>query len=97
MTSALALVAACGGATTPTVETSTIERPTVVTTAPISNGSPETTVAPGGAYTSPSTAAPAPPDDRDVAPEFTLTLQPDGEFVLSQAGKPVYLVFWAEW
>jgi hypothetical protein len=43
-----------------------------------------TTIAPGG-------------DDRPLAPDFTLTLQPEGEFVLSEAGKPVYLVFWAEW
>lgn len=38
-----------------------------------------------------------PLDERPVAPDFTLTLQPEGEFTLSDAGKPVYLVFWAEW
>ncbi|MFV1970742.1 MAG: hypothetical protein ACC683_07020 [Acidimicrobiia bacterium] len=31
------------------------------------------------------------------APDFTLALQPSGEFVLSQAVKPVYMIFWAEW
>ena len=39
---------------------------------------------------SPETAFP-------IAPDFTLTLQPEGEFTLSEAGKPVYMVFWAEW
>lgn len=32
-----------------------------------------------------------------VAPDFTLALEPSGEFVLSQEVKPVYMVFWAEW
>jgi len=32
-----------------------------------------------------------------AAPDFTLALQPTGEFVLSQEVKPVYMVFWAEW
>ena len=60
----------------------------------------------GGAATT-TTLATAPPgetttiapgtDERPLAPDFTLTLQPEGEFVLSEAGKPVYLVFWAEW
>ena len=36
-------------------------------------------------------------DDRDDAPDFTLSLQPEGEYTLSEAGKPVYMVFWAEW
>ncbi len=32
-----------------------------------------------------------------AAPDFTLALEPSGEFVLSQEVKPVYMVFWAEW
>ena len=32
-----------------------------------------------------------------AAPDFTLALEPSGEFVLSQEAKPVYMVFWAEW
>jgi len=35
--------------------------------------------------------------DGPLAPDFTLALQPTGEFVLSQEVKPVYMVFWAEW
>jgi len=52
------------------------------TNAPISESS--TTVA---------TAKPEGPG----APDFTLALQPTGEFFLSQEVKPVYMVFWAEW
>jgi len=37
-----------------------------------------------------------PPEGPD-APDFTLALEPSGEFVLSQEVKPVYLIFWAEW
>jgi hypothetical protein len=32
-----------------------------------------------------------------TAPDFTLALEPSGEFVLSQEVKPVYMIFWAEW
>ena len=32
-----------------------------------------------------------------AARDFTLALEPSGEFVLSQEVKPVYMVFWAEW
>lgn len=32
-----------------------------------------------------------------AAPDFTLALEPSGEFVLSQEVKPVYMIFWAEW
>lgn len=31
------------------------------------------------------------------APDFTLALEPSGEFILSQEVKPVFMVFWAEW
>jgi hypothetical protein len=35
--------------------------------------------------------------EKSTAPDFTLSLEPSGEFVLSQEVKPVYMVFWAEW
>jgi len=35
--------------------------------------------------------------DAPPAKDFTLALEPSGEFVLSQEVKPVYMVFWAEW
>jgi hypothetical protein len=31
------------------------------------------------------------------ARDFTLALEPTGEFVLSQEVKPVFMIFWAEW
>jgi ABC-type glycerol-3-phosphate transport system substrate-binding protein len=43
-----------------------------------------------------STEAKAAPEEA-AAPDFTLALEPSGEFVLSQEVKPVYMVFWAEW
>lgn len=49
--------------------------------------------------TAPSASDGAQQDQPDgpLAPDFTLALQPTGEFVLSQEVKPVYMVFWAEW
>jgi hypothetical protein len=44
----------------------------------------------------PSTEAKAAAEE-PTAPDFTLALEPSGEFVLSQEVKPVYMVFWAEW
>lgn len=35
--------------------------------------------------------------EESAAPDFTLALEPSGEFVLSQEVKPVYMIFWAEW
>ncbi len=35
--------------------------------------------------------------DREYAPDFTLDLADGTTFTLSEAGRPVYLVFWAEW
>jgi hypothetical protein len=47
-----------------------------------------------------TTTEPTPPttaSDRPLAPDFSLELGEGGTFTLSQADKPVYLVFWAEW
>lgn len=44
-----------------------------------------------------STMEPSAAPEGPAAPDFTLALEPDGEFVLSQEVKPVYMVFWAEW
>lgn len=44
-----------------------------------------------------ATEAPKAAPEGPVAPDFTLALEPSGEFVLSQEVKPVYMVFWAEW
>ncbi len=39
----------------------------------------------------------ATPSGRPLAPDFTLELGDGGSYSLSEADKPVYLVFWAEW
>lgn len=47
-----------------------------------------------------STRAPGPTttvSDEPVAADFTFALGNGGSFTLSEASKPVYLVFWAEW
>ena len=44
-----------------------------------------------------SSSAVKPPPEGPAAPDFSLALEPNGEFVLSQEVKPVYMVFWAEW
>jgi hypothetical protein len=44
-----------------------------------------------------SDEAPIVEPEGPLAPDFTLALEPSGEFVLSQEVKPVYMVFWAEW
>jgi hypothetical protein len=46
----------------------------------------------------PTTSSEAkPPPEGPPARDFTLALEPSGEFVLSQEVKPVYMIFWAEW
>lgn len=76
------VIAACGDGSTPIGE-----QPHATTSTVVDSGSTRGS----------STSAVAPQDDRPVAPDFTLSLESGGEFVLSEAGKPVYLVFWAEW
>lgn len=61
-------------------------------------GGGDATPAPGVSTSSTSGSAPTSAvDDGPIAPDFTLSLEPEGEFVLSETDNPVYLVFWAEW
>ena len=53
------------------------------------------TVAPPNSET--NTTRPAPNPDRDLAPDFSLTLSDGTEYQLSNETRPVYMVFWAEW
>ena len=82
---AMAVLVACGGgAVAPTTagsEPGNSIAADVPAPVAISEGSSKTTMS----------------DSLPKAPDFTLFLEPSGEFVLSEAGKPVYLVFWAEW
>lgn len=56
---------------------------------------PTSASSPSDGDTSTEEAKPLP--EGPAAPDFTLALEPSGEFVLSQEVKPVYMVFWAEW
>ncbi|MCZ7532880.1 MAG: hypothetical protein M5U23_05685 [Acidimicrobiia bacterium] len=38
-----------------------------------------------------------PPPEGPLAPDFTLRMISGGSFTMSQAVKPVYIAFWAEW
>lgn len=57
----------------------------------------QTTVAVPTTVAQTATTPAAPGHDREYAPEFTLDLADGTSFTLSEAGRPVYLVFWAEW
>lgn len=59
---------------------------------------PDTTVvSQADTTTAPESTTTAPAHDREAAPDFTLPLADGTSFTLSEAGRPVYLVFWAEW
>lgn len=58
----------------------------------------ETTVdAPTTTVADATTTTAGPAHGREYAPDFTLDLANGTTFTLSEAGRPVYLVFWAEW
>lgn len=64
-------------------------------------GQADTTTVPNssdtGAGSTGSTEVTAPKPEGPVAPNFTLALASGNDFVLADAAKPVYMVFWAEW
>ncbi|MEX1005012.1 MAG: hypothetical protein WD990_11050 [Acidimicrobiia bacterium] len=94
------VLAACGGNgadSTPGTASTPIS---AVPDAPASTVAPSgeaisTTVAPRDAGT--TTTRPAPNPDRQLAPDFSLTLSDGIEYQLANETRPVYLVFWAEW
>ena len=77
-------LAACSQSATPTEQST-------------SAGTVQTTTA----TSSPAVEAPVAPTTTDsgrpVAPDFSLELGNGGTYTLSEAARPVYLVFWAEW
>ena len=64
------------------------------TTLASASGPTPTTAAVPGPGTTPETR---PRPDGEDAPDFTIALGQGGSFTLSEAQKPVYMVFWAEW
>lgn len=104
---ALALVfafalAACGGGgdTTPGAVQTTVAQTSESPETTVGDGSPTTVASVDEATTSVagnnSQAAPSGVDG-PAAPDFSLVLSDGSTFVLSEAAKPVYMVFWAEW
>lgn len=98
----LALVAAaCSGSTVdPPADGDTAS--TVASSAPsdtVAQEQASDATAPSNPDSAPATTSPAaePPPEGPPARDFTLALEPTGEFVLSQEVKPVYMIFWAEW
>lgn len=70
----------------------------VATTAPQTSTSPSTSAPASSApTTAPDRPAPQPDHERELAPDFELLLADGDTFTLSEAGRPVYLIFWAEW
>lgn len=94
------VLAACGGGQGAGSDTVGSEAPSAATTlAPESSPTPEasqpsdqtTTAAGSEQQLAPSGVA------GPSAPNFSLALDDGSTFVLSDAAKPVYIVFWAEW
>jgi hypothetical protein len=77
------LAAACGGTSTTSTAPSGTEPP----------AASETTVAPAAGSDTTGAAEPEGP----AAPNFSTILADGSDFVLADHGRPVYLVFWAEW
>ena len=88
----VALLAACGGATGVSADStdSAVTTEIAVGTDAVESGQGTTTTQ-GTNETSTTSSG------RPVAPDFTLELSDGGSYTLSDAERPVYLVFWAEW
>ena len=86
------LTAACSGATA--VENSDA---VVVEDADVPSSTSSTAAAESSQEATPPSSETKPPTEGPAAPDFTLALEPSGEFVLSEEVKPVYMIFWAEW
>lgn len=95
-------VAACSGAAVED-KAGTDEAPLTVSSSSTPAETPAETPADSSAPSSSSpeestsSSVTKPPLEGPAAPDFTLALEPNGEFVLSQEVNPVYMVFWAEW
>ncbi len=84
------VVVACGG---------TADTASPTTAAPTTTVIASTTVAPGATTTTSAatTTTVRVRPEGDQAPDFTVQLGEGGTFTLSEHGRPVYLLFWAEW
>ena len=93
---ALVLVlAACTGATESGTTVGSSTTSVAAVPAATTEAVPPTTAAPSGDGT--TTTRPAPNPDRQLAPDFSLTLSDGTVYQLANETRPVYMVFWAEW
>lgn len=69
------------------------------TTVETTSSDPGSTTPTSGPTTPTTSSAPTtlPEPNPDLAPDFTLVLSDGSAFTLSEAARPVYLLFWAEW
>lgn len=88
-----AALVGCGDAPSTDGATTTVPA-TTAATVPGTTDTPPVTAETDPAATTTTTRV---PPDGEPAPDFTIALGEGGEFTLSEAGAPVYLVFWAEW
>lgn len=88
------VASACAQPTSEPVATSSTPSTPSTTAAP-SQTAETTSTLPSSEET--STTRPAPNPDRNLAPDFALTLSDGSEYQLTNEVRPVYLVFWAEW
>ena len=97
------LAVACGGDdAAPASAVLTSEAASDTTDAPATTEAETSTTEAGTSTSEAATgstepAATTPPPEGPEAPDFTLALGEGGSFTLSEAQKPVYMVFWAEW
>ena len=95
------LAAACASGTSDTTTTvaaipsgvTELTSPATVPSTPPSTSAEAPTDGPPGTEGEPEKPLPEGP----VAPDFTTVLASGESFTLSEATKPVYMVFWAEW
>jgi hypothetical protein len=92
------LASACAAGTSDTTTTADFTATSGATQSTAPSTAPST-AAEGSASQPPSTtgAVEKPPPEGRAAPDFTTVLASGETFTLSQAVKPVYMVFWAEW
>lgn len=88
------LAASCGGTDQSQATSAPTQAPTT-SQEPGATAAPDTTA--GGGETTAAPGTEAPRTEGPVAPGFSTVLSDGTTFDLADHGKPIYMVFWAEW